>query len=527
MNAPKTVKEFLSSLAPVSGIHYQIWGNDGMLAFSTGKAIPEELPVKEAGSFCSLILDQGIFQYRICDGNHFLCGVPLRDSRGVFGTLLAFGEKLTKNNLNGTGNDIEDYNAVQMERFLLDITKLVAKDLGVQEEINEIVQKLDESFEDLNLYPKISRQVKTFKFSDDMLKLLMEELLQNMRVDAAFALLSHKRKYRLELIKPGVSDKFPAQKNFFEKIINMIPPDEPSLNENYFIINDSRETPHFKNLIPVPYRFLAVRVQHQKMFYGWLGLICFNLKEIFRQGELKLLLTLAEQLAMVIANTELYKDLEQFVVNMVKSLVFAIEAKDRYTRGHSERVSTYAMLMGKQIGLSKKEYDDLKWASILHDIGKIGIPESVLNKQGVLTAAEYDIIKRHPEKGCKIIKPVEQLKDSLPSVMYHHEHYDGRGYPHGLKGDEIPVAARIIAIADTFDAINSSRAYRAAKSGEKALTAIDALAGSQLDPQFVELFKKVYKENLISEQEGELCQKYRNTSNPAKTAARTSVAEPS
>lgn len=500
MNDLNTLKDFLSSLDPVSRIHYQVRDNYGQLVFTSGKAVPEELPVEESGSLCSLILDQGVFRYRLCAGNRFLCGVPLRNSSGVFGTLFAFGNIPDQTSVNGTGNDVKDDHAVQMERFLSGITTFVGNELGGQGEIDEMVRKLDENFEALYLYPKIASQVKTLRFSDDMLKLLMEELLQNMRVDAAFAFLSYSREYTLELVKPTVSRKLSTPGNFFKKLIDTIPPDAATLKEKYFIVNNSHETPNFKDLIPDPYRFLGVKVQHQEVFYGWLGLVCFNLEEIFRQGELKLLQTLSEQLAVVIANTELYEDLEQFVINMVKSLVFAIEAKDRYTRGHSERVSTYAMLVARKIGLGNEESNVLKWASILHDIGKIGIPESILNKPGTLTAAEYDLIKEHPEKGCKILEPVVQLKDSLPSVMHHHEHYDGRGYPHGLKGDEIPRAARIIAIVDTFDAISSFRSYRAAKSGEKTMETIEALAGSQLDPQFLEAFKAVYKEGLISGQ---------------------------
>ena len=194
-------------------------------------------------------------------------------------------------------------------------------------------------------------------------------------------------------------------------------------------------------------------------------------------------------------------DLEQFIINMVKSLVFAIEAKDMYTRGHSERVSRYSMLMGNRLGMDEKDYNDLKWASILHDIGKIGIPESILNKPDRLTDAEFDIIKGHPEKGGEILKPVEQLAGSLPGIIHHHERYDGKGYPQGLKGEEIPLSARIIAVADTFDAINSTRAYRKSRGQEKALTIIEEVAGSQLDSYMVEIFKKVYEEDI--KQKGE------------------------
>ena len=170
-----------------------------------------------------------------------------------------------------------------------------------------------------------------------------------------------------------------------------------------------------------------------------------------------------------------------------------------YTRGHSERVSTYCMLMGARIGLGKQEYEELKWSSILHDIGKIGIPESILNKKDRLTDAEFEIIKNHPVKGSKILKPIESLTGSLPGIIHHHERFDGSGYPNGLKGEEIPLPARIIAVADTFDAINFSRAYRGASVDKKVLDILEKSAGSQLDPRLVKVFKKAYFEDMESD----------------------------
>ncbi len=158
-----------------------------------------------------------------------------------------------------------------------------------------------------------------------------------------------------------------------------------------------------------PYRYLVVKVQHENNFYGWLGLVSFNLKEIFRRGELRLLIYISEQIAMAITNSDLYQDLEQFVINTVKSLVHAIEAKDIYTRGHSERVSQYSMLIGEELNLKEEEKKVLQWASILHDVGKIGIAESILNKPERLDYDEYEIIKKHPQKGGNILSPVDQL----------------------------------------------------------------------------------------------------------------------
>jgi len=202
------------------------------------------------------------------------------------------------------------------------------------------------------------------------------------------------------------------------------------------------------------------------------------------------------------ANIDLYHDLERFVINVVKSLAYAIEAKDIYTRGHSERVNRYCMLVADQLNLDEEQKEALNWASILHDIGKIGIPENILNKPGRLSDEEYGIIKEHPKKGSNILEPLsEQLSSSLPSILHHHERYDGKGYPNGLKGEEIPFLARIIAVADTFDAINSNRAYRSARPPEEAMTIMEQVGRSQLDHDLVKIFKKVFKKVIQPEYE--------------------------
>lgn len=228
-------------------------------------------------------------------------------------------------------------------------------------------------------------------------------------------------------------------------------------------------------------------------------MVSFNLKEIFRQGEMSLLISVAEQVALVISNSDLYRDLESFVINVGKSLVYAIEAKDTYTRGHSERVNRYCMLMADYIDMDEQQKNALNWSSVLHDVGKIGIPESILNKPGKLNDDEYEIIKAHPLKGYTILRPLNQLEASLPGILYHHERYDGRGYPRGLKGEEIPLNARIIAIADTFDAISSTRAYRSAKPGKEALEIVNSVAGSQLDADLVKVFNAVFDDHLDRE----------------------------
>lgn len=155
--------------------------------------------------------------------------------------------------------------------------------------------------------------------------------------------------------------------------------------------------------------------------------------------------------------------------NVIFSLARAIEAKDAYTQGHTERVSQYAVLLGEHLKLSSGEIDALYKGGILHDIGKIGVPDSILNKPGKLDDKEFEIIKTHPALGAKICEKLNSIKKTIPIIRSHHEKLDGSGYPDGLKGDEIPVVARIMAIVDVYDALTTTRPYRVAMPKERAL----------------------------------------------------------
>jgi len=166
----------------------------------------------------------------------------------------------------------------------------------------------------------------------------------------------------------------------------------------------------------------------------------------------------------------------------------ALDAKDRYTAGHSRRVMEYSLRLGLTLGFSENERARLKTAALLHDIGKIGIPDRILQKHERLSREDYAIIKRHPEIGAKILKSIGSFKGLVPPIYYHHERYDGKGYPQGLKSEQIPLAARIIAIADSFDAMTSSRSYRNALSFDLALAELESSRERQLDPRLTDAF---------------------------------------
>ena len=179
----------------------------------------------------------------------------------------------------------------------------------------------------------------------------------------------------------------------------------------------------------------------------------------------------------------------------LKALTAALETRDSETHGHSERVVTYSLRLGREYGLSSEEMKSLEFGSLLHDIGKIGVPDSILRKPAKLTEEEWVCMREHPVHGQQILRGIEFLQGAAKVVAQHHEQWDGSGYPHGLRAEEIDVCARIFAVADAFDAITSDRVYRRGKSYEAAAQELDDWAGRQFDPKVVEAFHRVPKED--------------------------------
>jgi HD-GYP domain-containing protein (c-di-GMP phosphodiesterase class II) len=180
----------------------------------------------------------------------------------------------------------------------------------------------------------------------------------------------------------------------------------------------------------------------------------------------------------------------ELFLGSIRMLAAAIDEKDPYTRGHSGRVAKYSMIVGLQLGLPAEELDKIRISALLHDVGKIGVDDRVLKKPGKLTPEEFDLMKQHPLKGANIMRPVAQLKEMLPGIELHHEHVDGKGYPHGLSGDEIPMMARIIAAVDTLDAMTTNRPYQSGMDLEFAMNKIRELAGTKFDPAVVDALDK-------------------------------------
>lgn len=202
---------------------------------------------------------------------------------------------------------------------------------------------------------------------------------------------------------------------------------------------------------------------------------------------------LAVQLGIALENSKLLQDVEDLFVSTIRTLSNAIDAKSPWTRGHSERVTKTAIDIAKEMGFDEKKLKELEVAGLLHDIGKIGTYEIILDKPGGLTGEELNIIRQHPKKGADILEPIKQLREIIPPIKHHHEFYDGNGYPDGLKGEDIPLMARILAVADTTDAMGADRSYRKGKSMEEIIAELERCSGAQFDPKVVEVFLKHVK----------------------------------
>lgn len=261
-------------------------------------------------------------------------------------------------------------------------------------------------------------------------------------------------------------------------------------------ITDVNKDPRFMSSIAkkIDYKqkaMLTVPVKYKEKTIGVLQLINKLKGGRFTKNDEDLLKGMSSQVAIALVNAQLYQELKDLFTESIMSLAEAIDAKDPYTNGHSRRVTEYSVEIGKEMNIDEESLERLQYMAILHDVGKIGIRDSILNKQAQLDDEEYVIMKTHTMVGAKILDSMKTLKGLSLGAMYHHEKYDGTGYNEGLKGEEIPFEARVIAVADTYDAITTDRPYRKGLDHRTAINEINKCSGKQFDPEIVENFNKV------------------------------------
>jgi putative nucleotidyltransferase with HDIG domain len=412
-----------------------------------------------------------------CD-NIEIMGIPLQCNKELVGILCACWKA-------GEGTMVHRAGAL-----LEEIAGRISYEIQMQFEAESLTKELSEKYEELNLIYDIAKKLGEVTTSQEAIDFIIEQSQIALETDATLVSIPDRDILQLICSSPSGLPIDVHDKSVIAKIDEIIIGKLSSHDSQpiHIILDGTGDYELPPDLLHVSLDILAAPITVKASFAGILYLINFNTKKAFRTGDMRLLASLAKQISMVVTNTELYKNLKDVLLNVIKTLVYSIEAKDSYTRGHSERVSRLVMMIAGDMNLSPGEREALNWAAILHDIGKIGVPEEILNKAGKLNQEEFLSIKDHPEKGYTILRPIKQLHESLSAILHHHERYDGNGYPSGLKGQKIPLFARMIAIADTYDAMTSSRSYRKTISHEDAIAELISVKGTQLDPELVEIF---------------------------------------
>jgi HD-GYP domain-containing protein (c-di-GMP phosphodiesterase class II)/HAMP domain-containing protein len=236
---------------------------------------------------------------------------------------------------------------------------------------------------------------------------------------------------------------------------------------------------------------LAVPIRSKGRLLGAIELANRRGAETFGEEDLEMLSSIANQAAIAIENANLYREVQKSYFDTIRALVQAVEEKDKYTRGHSERVTTFSVKIAAKMGLAAQQVRTIRYAGVLHDIGKIGIDLKILQKKERLSAEEYTVVKNHPLIGMRILEPIGFLADVLPGVSQHHERYDGFGYPRGLRGEQMAFEARILAVADAYDAMITERPYRKPLLRRDAIAELQRCSGKQFDPLVVENFIEI------------------------------------
>ncbi|MFG0331356.1 MAG: HD domain-containing phosphohydrolase [Phycisphaerales bacterium] len=354
------------------------------------------------------------------------------------------------------------------------------------QEIRSFGNQLSDAYEELSLLHKIGENMNVVIQPERFIELVCRELLEVLSFrwigvklieDAASAQLSG-----MFTIQGDTPDGSQKVDELSERLLHERPPLSP------IVINGGRRATTQPWATISPSLLVHPIMRSNKV----VGVVLAAEKDAeagdISSVDIKLIATMTSQLQIFLDNVGLYEDVQLMFLGTLEALSSAIDAKDRYTCGHSERVALLSRDLAHAIGLGDEVVERVHISGLVHDVGKIGVPEAVLCKPGRLTDAEFDLVKKHPEIGARILKDIPHFDDIIPGVMFHHEKYDGRGYPHGLAGEDIPLFGRIIAIADSFDAMSSTRTYRAARPRTEVIEEIARCAGSHFDPDFAKLF---------------------------------------
>lgn len=344
-----------------------------------------------------------------------------------------------------------------------------------------------------NIY-EVVKELASFLSVDEVLRTLIDKVTSLLNLEIASVMLLDEERGELVIeaahgLKPNIVKN--ARIKLGQGISGWVAKQGEAI-----LVKDVEKHPRFQKRSQEKYYTKSLISVPMKVRGKVIGVVNINnkkTKRAFTRNDLELLESLASEVAIAIENARLYENLHQVYLRTITALAIAIDAKDHYTRYHSENVTKYALALAGELGFSQKEKEELRQACQLHDLGKIGIHDYILTKPGKLSGEEWEQIKLHSLKGAEILAPLNFLRDVIELVREHHERYNGKGYPDGVKGRKIKLGARIMAVADAFDAMTSERPYRRALSRRKAVEELKKESGKQFDPNMVKLFLKVLR----------------------------------
>lgn len=365
-----------------------------------------------------------------------------------------------------------------------------------EESEEEIVKKLEKSHEsddgaarqNLETIYKITNLLHQKEDLRDLFDTMMTTILQVFKADRGFLVMYNKER---GVYEPVVTRTGPTCLRGYKIALSSTILSESIKNGLSVLTSDATQDARFMSGESIFLNHIrsamSVPVESREGILGAIYLDNVSSPGAFTEGDLELLTVIGKQAGVAIRRATLVDELQALFYGTVQSLTAAIDAKDPYTRGHSERVSRYGEIMAKELGLGKEVTRHLRLSCLFHDIGKIGVPEFILNKPDKLTLEEYDKIKEHPVIGANILSTIKNIEPMVDGVLYHHEWYSGNGYPEGIAEEAIPVIPRIIAVVDAFDAMTSDRAYRKALVMQNVLDQFTKGEATQFDPKLSKL----------------------------------------
>lgn len=392
-------------------------------------------------------------------------------------------------------NEIEALN-VTLEERIEEIEEANYKIADLAGELEDKNTNLEKVVARLSTLYKVGLAINSNMESENIFRLIVDTTIETLHADIGYIIIHDKQKNALRVDTLIGHEDMPDGEVY-------LPIKSTSVsgwvlnNAKPLLISDINDAPQFDRFSALGYErktLICAPLIVRDEVIGTITVVNKNDGSTYTNEELGLLTTIAAQASIAIKNAMLYEDQQKTYLNTIHALVSAIEASDSYTRGHSERVTRYSLAIAKKLGLSAERLKIMERAAVLHDIGKIGINVALLHKIGKLTEDDVFDLQQHPIIGIKILEPIEFLNDVRLCIAQHHERFDGKGYPNGVSGEELLLESRILAIADSFDAMTSDRPYRKALSLEIAVKELVDNAGSQFDPAIVPHFVEILQQ---------------------------------